>query len=188
MHDSCGGCCFATSLLKILIKSCETKYIEVNEYIKSAEYVVEKVREFGCDLSSAPSLLDEANSTFNTGNYEEAIKYAKQSEKTTKKIQEESEPEITLKLPEETFPPNQWKKINVTIQNTGSMHAKEIEIEPSGDIEFRRIPTIPQLNTNKTETITIAMKPTVAGDVPSILHSPTKTLSTEITQHQRRSG
>ena len=79
---------------------------------------------------------------------------------------EESKPEVTLNFPEETFRPNTWKKIDITIQNTGLMHAKEIGIEPSGDIEFRRIPTIPQLNTNETKTIAIGVKPTVAGDVP----------------------
>jgi len=87
--------------------------------------VVEKVREFGCDLSSAPSLLDEANSTFNTGNYEEAIKYAKQSEKTTKKIQEESEPEITLKLPEETFPAPHSVQ-NLVPTGTSAPHSEQI--------------------------------------------------------------
>jgi len=83
-----------------------------------------------------------------------------------KLIQKESKPEITLKFPEETFKPNEWKRIKIVITNTGSIHAKEIKIEPSGDIEFRRIPTIPQLNRNETETITIGMKPTVKGEVP----------------------
>jgi len=46
------------------------------------------------------------------------------------------------------------------------MHAKKIKIEPSSDIEFRPIPTIPQLDKNETKTMTIGMKPTVMGDVP----------------------
>ncbi|NIA12013.1 MAG: tetratricopeptide repeat protein [Nitrospiraceae bacterium] len=152
--------------LKNLVNSVETKYKEARENIKSAESSIEKAQEFGCDVSNAFSRLKKANSASDTGNYEESIKHAKQSEETIKKIQEESRPEITLNLPEGTFSPNQWKKIDITIQNTGSMHAREIAIEPSGEIEFRRMPAIPQLNTNETETITIAMKPTVAGDVP----------------------
>ena len=142
---------------------CSTKESANYDWIDDA---IERAEAFGCDVSNAFSRLKKANSAFDTGNYEKAIRYAKQSEDAAKTIQEESRPEISLNLPEETFPPNQWKKINVTVRNTGSMHAKEIEIEPSGDIEFRRIPTIPQLNTNETETITVAMKPTVAGDVP----------------------
>jgi tetratricopeptide (TPR) repeat protein len=134
--------------------------------IKSAEAVIETAKEFGCDISSAFGLLEEANSAFNTGNYEEAIEYTKLVEEDAKGIIEESRPETTLTFPEETFQPDVWKKIDVTITNIGSMHAKDISIEPSGDIEFRRIPTIPQLNINETETITIAIKPTVMGDVP----------------------
>ena len=81
-------------------------------------------------------------------------------------IQEESKPEITLKFPEETFKPNTWKRIAITITNTGSIHAKNIKIKPSSDIEFRRIPTIPQIDANETKTMIIGMKPTVRGDVP----------------------
>ena len=75
-------------------------------------------------------------------------------------------PEITLKFPEETFKPNTWKRIEITIKNTGSMHAKKIKIKTSSDIEFRRIPTIPQIDANETKTMIIGMKPTVTGDVP----------------------
>jgi hypothetical protein len=132
----------------------------------AAEAVIEVVKEFGCNVSSAFGLLEEANSAFSAGNYEEAIEYAKLVGEDAKRIIEKSRPETTLTLPEETFQPNVWKKIDVTITNTGSIHTKDISIEPSGDIEFRRIPTIPQLNTNETETITIAIKPTVIGDVP----------------------
>jgi len=142
----------------------KARYGSAVKSISEAEEILSEVNGKGVAVSD--ELLIKSKQAFDDGDYEEAIKYAKQSEDTTKTIQEESKPEIALDLPEETFPPNQWKKIDVTIRNTGSMHAKEIEIEPSGDIEFKRIPRIPQLNTNKTETITIAMKPTVAGDVP----------------------
>ena len=114
--------------LKNFVEIRETSYRESREGIKSAKSTIERATKLGCDISSASSLLEEANSTFDAGNYEKAIECAKQSEDTTKKIQEDSRPEITLNFPEETFPPNKWKKINVTIQNTGSMHAKEIEI------------------------------------------------------------
>ena len=83
-----------------------------------------------------------------------------------KHASEENNPEIRLNFPKETFQPDIWKRINVTITNTGSVYAKEIEIKPSGDIEFRRIPIIPYLGTGETETTFITMKSTVIGDVP----------------------
>jgi len=141
-----------------------TGYDLAAKLVSEAEKIVNKIRSTGMEVSD--ELLIKSKQALDDGDYEETIKYAKQSEEIVKKIQEENKPEITLNFPEETFPPNQWKKIDVTIRNTGSMHAKEIDIEPSGDIEFRRIPTIPQLNTKETEAITIAMKPTIAGDVP----------------------
>lgn len=129
--------------LKNLVSTKETRYREAQEEIKSAESSIEKVEAFGCDVSNAFSRLKKANSAFDAGNYEEVIKHAKQSEETTKKIQEESRPETTLNLPEETFLPNNWKKIDVTIRNIGSMHARAIEIRPSDDVKFKRIPGIP---------------------------------------------
>ena len=83
-----------------------------------------------------------------------------------KHASEGNNPEIRLNFPKETFQPDIWKRINVTITNTGSVYAKEIEIKPSGDIEFRQIPTIPHLGTGETETTFITMKSMVIGDVP----------------------
>jgi hypothetical protein len=151
---------------KKLVINREIRHKEAMQHIKSAEPAIEKVEELGCEISSALGLLKEANSAFDIGNYEEAIKHAKQGQDTVKRIQEESKPEITIKFPEETFKPNTWKRIEITITNTGSIHAKNIKIKPSSDIEFRRIPTIPQIDANETKTMTIGMKPTVMGDVP----------------------
>lgn len=151
---------------KNLVKNRETKHREARQATESANSTIEKIEELGCDSSPAFTVLKEANSAFDNGNYEEAIKYANQSEETAKRIQKESKPEITLKFPEVTFPPNAWKRIDITVTNTGSMHAKDINIKPSGDIEFKRIPTIPQLNRNETKAITPHMKPIVTGDVP----------------------
>ncbi|PXF61381.1 MAG: hypothetical protein C4B59_03845 [Candidatus Methanogaster sp.] len=70
------------------------------------------------------------------------------------------------KFPEGIFKLNAWKQTEITITNTGSMHAKKIKIEPVGDIEFTRYEIPTQLDRTKTERIPIHMKPTVMGDVP----------------------
>ncbi|MEA3282582.1 MAG: TIR domain-containing protein [Euryarchaeota archaeon] len=132
--------------------------------ISEAEAILAEIRTRGITIPGEP--LTQARHAFDQRNYEEAIGYAKQSEENAKKTQEESKPEITLKFPEETFKPNTWKRIEITITNTGSIHAKNIKIEPSSDIEFRRIPTIPQIDANETKMTIIGMKPTVMGDVP----------------------
>lgn len=151
---------------KNLVMNRETRYREAMEHMTLAESMIEIVEGLGCEISSALDLLKEANSTFGNGNYEEAIEYTKQGQEIVKRTQEESKPEITLKFPEWIFKPNTWKRTEITITNTGSMHAKGIKIEPSGDIEFRRMSTIPRLERDETERMTIFMKPTVMGDVP----------------------
>ena len=120
------------------------------------------------DIRAIPA-LEKATNDSNKAVREVAIKVLdmiKSSDVYKDYLKGKIKPKITLNFPQMVFQPNNWKRIDIAITNTGSMHAKDISIEPSGDIEFRRIPTIPQLNINETETIAIAMKPTVTGDVP----------------------
>ncbi|KAF5416619.1 MAG: HEAT repeat-containing taxis proteinF [Candidatus Methanogaster sp.] len=154
------------ALGKIKSSDAYKEYLKSSAFISSIESDIAKLKSAGARLQEVEELLKQAKAELNKNDFEEANKHAKRCQETVKRIQEENKPEITLKFPEEIFKPNTWKRIEITITNTGLMHAKKIKIEPSGDIEFRPIPTIPQLGKNETKTMTIGMKPTVMGDVP----------------------
>ena len=139
---------------------------EVSASVFSIESELVELESSGMKIQETERLLTKSKQLFDVGDYEEALKYAKQSEDAAKKIKEEYMPEIILDLQKETFQPDTWKKVGITVRNIGSIPANDIEIKPSGDIEFSDIPAISQLDTNETETITIAMKPTAAGGVP----------------------
>jgi HEAT repeat protein len=154
------------ALGKIKSSDAYKEYLKSSAFISSIEPYIAELKSAGARLPEVEELLKQAKAELNKNDFEEATKHAKQCQETVKRIQEENKPEITLKFPEETFKPNTWKRIDITITNTGSIHAKKIKIELSGDIEFSRISTIPQLDRNETKTMTIGTKPTVIGDVP----------------------
>jgi len=154
------------ALGKIKSSDAYKEYLKSSAFVFSIESDIAELKSAGARLHEVEELLKQAKAELDKNDFEEAIKHAKRCQETVKRIQKENKPKITLKFPEETFKPNTWKRIEITITNTGSMHAKKIKIKPSSDIEFRRIPTIPQLDKNETKTMTIGMKPTVMGDVP----------------------
>ena len=137
-----------------------------SDFTPSLESELAKVKREGIETPEPEELLLKSRRAFDDKNYEHALEYAKQAEDAIKKLKEQSRPKITTTLPKETFQPNQWKRTEITIQNIGSIPARDIRVEPSGDIEFRDSPTIQQLGADETETITFAMKPTAVGDVP----------------------
>ena len=154
------------ALGKIKSSDAYKEYLKSSAFISSIESDIAELKSAGARLHEVEELLKQAKAELGKNDFEEVIKHAKQCQETIKRIQEENKPEITLKFPEETFKPNTWKQIDITITNTGSIHAKKIKIELSSDIEFSRISTIPQLDINETKTMTIGTKPTVMGDVP----------------------
>ena len=139
---------------------------DASSFISSIESEIRALRLSGVTTEEAERLLKRAETELNRNRIEEAIGYAKQSEEVVKRIREANKPEMVLDIPEETFQPNIRKNIEITIRNGGAISAENIDIEPSGDVEFRRAPTILQLNRNETKTVNIAMKPTASGDVP----------------------
>jgi len=151
------------ALGKIKSSDAYKEYLKSSAFVFSIESDIAELKSAGARLHEVEELLKQAKAELDKNDFEEAIKHAKRCQETVKRIQKENKPKITLKFPEETFKPNTWKRIEITITNTGSMHAKKIKIKPSSDIEFRRIPTIPQLDKNETKTMTIGMKPTVMG-------------------------
>ena len=76
------------------------------------------------------------------GRYEEAIRCynkaleidpkherAKNNKKLAEeKLKEESKPEMEVVLPEKTFKPNYWKRLNLIVRNKGNAHAKAVKI------------------------------------------------------------
>ena len=78
----------------------------------------------------------------NLGRYEEALRCfdkaleidpkherAKNNKKLAEeKLKEESKPEMEVVLPEKTFKPNYWKRLNLIVRNKGNAHAKAVKI------------------------------------------------------------
>ena len=151
--------------LKNLVRDTEVKYGEARDRMKEAEFAIEKAKEFGCDTSEAEELLNKARAGFEEGNYAQSISVARRSEKIAWEIRAKSKPEIEVVLPEKTFKPNYWKRLNLIVRNKGNAHAKAVKIEFSKEVEVKGLKEL-DINSGEEKKLSIVLKPKEAGDVP----------------------
>ena len=68
-------------------------------------------------------------------------------------------------LPEKTFKPNYWKRLNLIVRNKGNAHAKAVKIEFSKEVEVKGLKEL-NINSGEEEKLSIILKPDELGDVP----------------------
>ncbi|MHC1610587.1 MAG: tetratricopeptide repeat protein [Candidatus Methanospirareceae archaeon] len=116
---------------------------------------------------------------YDLGRYEEAIRCydkaleidprherAKNNKKLAEeKLKEKSKPEIEVVLPEKTFKPNYWKRLNLIVRNKGNAHAKAVKIEFSKEVEVKGLKEL-NINSGEEKKLSIILKPNEVGDVP----------------------
>jgi hypothetical protein len=76
-------------------------------------------------------------------------------------------PKITIQLSETAFTPNAWRRIEVTLKNTGTAPATEIQLEyPQEKVEIDGLSAIAALNPNDEKSLQIGLRPLHVGEVP----------------------
>ena len=144
----------------------KSEYDSAFKSISEAELAIENAKEFGCcDTFEAEELLNKARTGFEDGNYARSISDARRSEEIAREIKEESKPEIEVVLPEKTFKPNYWKRLNLIVRNKGNAHAKAVKIEFSKEVEVKGLKEL-NVNSGEEEKLSIILKPNELGDVP----------------------
>jgi outer membrane protein assembly factor BamB len=139
---------------------------EAAEEIKIARHLLEKSKNLGNPTPlDAEHLLKTAQRSFDEGKYAAAKEGAQYLNNVIERLIEESEPNITLKLPSR-MQHNVWKCRDITITNNGTAHAKNIVISFSKALEARELKTIPQLKVGEEKTLRPRTRPTEEGDVP----------------------
>jgi len=153
-----------TQKLADITNEVDIKYIEASDWIKSAESVIGKSKEFGCDISEVEELLTRARTGFEEGNYAQAISDASKSEKVAKEIKEKAKPEIEVDLSEKTFQPNVWEEISLNIFNKGNAHAKDIDIGFSEEVKVKGLEIIERLDVGEETELEVSFKPVDVGE------------------------
>ncbi len=101
--------------------------------------------------------------------YEEAITNKKIAEEKIRELSvpEVSKPKITIELSEKAFKPNAWRRIDLTLKNTGTALAKEIQIDyPKEKVEIEGLTAIGELKPDEETTLQIGLRPLQVGEVP----------------------
>ncbi|MCW3135973.1 MAG: tetratricopeptide repeat protein, partial [Canidatus Methanoxibalbensis ujae] len=156
---------FAEEAKKIALER-KSEYDTAFKSISEAEVAIEKAKEFGyCDTSEAEELLNKARKRFEEGNYAQSISDARKSEEIAWEIRAKSKPEIEVVLPEKTFKPNYWKRLDLIVRNKGNAHAKAVKIEFSKEVEVKGLEEL-DINSGEEKKLSIVLKPKEVGDVP----------------------
>ena len=148
-----------------IAKETDTKYRKARDRLNSAESAIEKAKEFGCDVSEAEKLLNNARLLLDRGNYEEAISDASRSEEMAKEIKGESKPEIEVNLSKKEFLVGVWERVLLKVLNRGNANAKDIKIEfKRAEVEGLEI--IKSLAVGEERDLELDFMPKDAGSVP----------------------
>jgi serine/threonine protein kinase len=102
---------------------------ELNNQIKSAESAIEDAKNIGCDdVTNPQELLNKARAAHSVGDYSEGIAIAKSSIEASERLKAAAKPEIALELTKHSFRVNYWEKADLILRNTGTAHAKAINL------------------------------------------------------------
>jgi len=148
-----------------IAKETDTKYRKARDRLNSAESAIEEAKEFGCDVSEAEKLLNNARLSLDRGNYEEAISDASRSEKMAKEIKGEAKPEIEVNLSKKEFRVGVWERVLLKVLNRGNANAKDIKIEFKR-AEVEGLGIIKSLAVGEERDLELDFMPKDAGSVP----------------------
>jgi len=148
-----------------IAKETDTKYRKARDRLNSAESAIEKAKEFGCDVSEAEKLLNNARLSLDRGNYEEAVSDASRSEEMAKEIKGEVKPEIEVNLSKKEFRVGVWERVSLKVLNRGNANAKDIKIEFKR-AEVEGLGIIKSLAVGEERDLELDFMPKDAGSVP----------------------
>ena len=148
-----------------IAKETDTKYRKARDRLNSAESAIEEAKEFGCDVSEAEKLLNNARLSLDRGNYEEAVSDASRSEEMAKEIKKEAKPEIEVNLSKKEFRVGVWERVLLKVLNRGNANAKDIKIEFKR-AEVEGLGIIKSLAVGEERDLELDFMPKDAGSVP----------------------
>jgi hypothetical protein len=142
---------------------------KIQDIEKTIEKVVNDINELRghCAIpNSIEENITEAETALGNGDFDAAIDNVNACGKKLEKLRAGSEPNLELRFDTSNLQPNLWNRTMITIENNGLASAKDISFTLTGPFEVRRLPTLDELEYNKSQAFEIGLKPEGAGDVP----------------------
>ncbi|MCK5559307.1 MAG: CHAT domain-containing protein, partial [Thermoplasmata archaeon] len=154
---------------KDAIKLCrEAKkiYAELQEQLEKAQTLIVNNKIF-IDTTNAEKFLEQTKTKMSTGNYSEAIKSVTKVFNNITTLKQKKNPELTVKCPDSLiFKRDTWEKCPLEISNEGKVHASNVNLKLSDEIETRGISTIAKLAAGELKPLEFGIKSTKLGELP----------------------
>lgn len=143
----------------------------IEDEISPIKKDLEEAREIGATVRDAEEYIDTAVNSFNSGEFDKALKFVERAKnfiiRSREKVIKENHPKIDVTLTQSQFQDNDWNKLALHLENTGLLDAKDVRLILSGDdAEFREPPTIPLLKVGQSMDLEVGVKPGTSGSKP----------------------
>ncbi|MCK4443119.1 MAG: hypothetical protein KAW09_01145, partial [Thermoplasmata archaeon] len=137
---------------------------------KTITQMIEKAKQAGMDASDFQEVFRKAQESFGEGNYEEALRFVRESETIAqdriKEFLEGRFPKVQVNLPAGAIQPGAWNNYVFEIVNEGDIAAQNVEVDLKGDFEVKGLEAVARLLPKETKKLRVGFRPRQDGRVP----------------------
>jgi hypothetical protein len=147
-------------------KELQGLYAEAQESILKAENSITESKSL-VDTADAERFLTKALESHDAGNYPEATKFAKMIIENIEYTKSVDIPQVKLNcedVPE--FKTGTWAKCTMELFNEGKVHAKDVRLTISEEVESRGFSAIQNLEAGERRSVELGLRTNEVGDVP----------------------
>ena len=145
--------------------SINNKRKKSEDKLNTAKQRLEKKEALGIPMHDLNGRLAEAGEAYQRGSYDDALQHAHGCISAAEEATDLYKPEIAIAFPED-MQYNVWRRMKLVLENTGTMHAKNVRLDIKKAFEIRNLDAVPVIEAGTQVELEVIMRPTESGDVP----------------------
>ncbi|HKZ49200.1 MAG TPA: CARDB domain-containing protein [Thermoplasmata archaeon] len=140
------------------------------ERLQALQATVSEAEHAGIESSAAYAHLTVASRAIGAGDFETADLALQRAQlETGREIQRwlgTKHPELVVDVQREGLQEGRWNSVQVTVENRGSVAARDVRLAVDGDAEVAGAEPIPSLEAGAKATLSLGVRPKGSGEVP----------------------
>ena len=138
--------------------------------VHAVSTMIANAKKLGAELGEAENSLVQAESALRGSDMAMADILIKQAEVSIgaqmQNFIKNRYPNLALRLPATGLQAGEWNQYTFAIENRGKLPARNVQIEFSGDLESKGVPTIGEIGVGEVVPVRVGLRPKSAGPVP----------------------
>jgi uncharacterized protein DUF5915 len=138
--------------------------------VHAVSTMIANAKKLGAELGEAENSLAQAESALRGSDMAMADILIKQAEVSIgsqmQNFIKNRYPNLALRLPATGLQAGEWNQFTFAIENRGKLPARNVQIEFSGDLESKGVPTIGEIGVGEVVPVRVGLRPKSAGPIP----------------------